>query len=84
MLTDREKLLEVSRLVEEQFALRGQQAATQAELIRWCVKALRREPNRHYSLARDQQERAKVSRNKDLALVYLEWLATKLENQSVR
>lgn len=53
--------------------LERSKSATQAELIRWCVRALKQTTG---SAKKVREDRAK-------AILYLEWLATQLENQSV-
>lgn len=66
--------------------LKSEQADTQAKLIRWCVNCLRSDP-RNYRLRGHESSRERQDiineniRNKDMALLYLEWLATQLEDQ---
>jgi hypothetical protein len=78
----RAKVEQLAAAVREMFDLKGKQAVTQAQLIRWCVRAIQKalEPQPRYeqgSLA----DRRKLNADRDLALLHLEWLATKLEDQ---
>lgn len=80
---------ELGRQVRELQELQRRQQATQAELIRWCVQCLRMDPRNHRLRGHETAtERARIIKenqnDKAKALVYLEWLATQLENQSVR
>lgn len=60
--------------------LKQRQAVTQAKLIRWCVRVIRK---RHQPVPfPDHRNRVKLTNDRDLALLHLEWLATQLENQS--
>lgn len=69
--------------------LERRRAATQAELIRGCVTCLRMD-SRSYRLRGHESstERARIIKenyeNQSKAMLYLEWLATQLEKQSVR
>lgn len=70
--------------IRELLALKDQERVTQAQIIRWCVRELRSDPDSHRirgheGYAAQQTMRAENRRNKALALLYLEWLATKLE-----
>lgn len=80
--------------------LERSKSATQAELIRWCVRALKQttdQARRSLEAERLREEREgkryrpvrrfgpdkKVREDRAKAILYLEWLATQLENQSV-
>lgn len=88
----------VPREMVKQLALKSQQGATQAQLIRWCVSALKQTPadaqralererrhlvGAHRQVVRMHEPAKKVRNDRELALVYLEWLATALENDSL-
>lgn len=66
--------------------LQHRQAATVAELIRWAVAALNINPNT-YRMRRAEgfAERRKIvdenRHNQELARLYLQWLATRLEDE---
>lgn len=51
-----------------------------SELVRHCTAALRRTPGPFD----DAAKRREIAANKRKALLYLDYLATQLENQSVR
>ena len=85
----REKVVAIAENVRELHELFRQQKATQAELIRWCVQELRADTNTHRLRGFEdwhtkRQIIAENRENKAKALLYLEWLATQLEDQSVR
>ncbi len=82
----RETLVAVAESFHQLRALEAKRAATQAELIRWCVKILRADPNtyriRGHETYADKSRKIKENReNKKLALLYLEWLATGMERE---
>lgn len=93
-----EKVQRLAVSYRELDTLRKGQAATMAELIRGCVAALRQTTDearrklererRHLtgfaSQVRLHEPTKKVNDDKRLAFLHLEWLATQLENQSVR
>ena len=97
----REKVVQIAENVRELRDLTKRQQATQAQMIRWCVMALRQteaQAQRSLEAERVREQRAgkryrpvglhepgkKVREDKVKALLYLEWLATQLEDQSVR
>jgi len=80
----------LAKNIRELRELEQRKAATQAELIRWCVHCLRTTPEQCAGVRRAEgftasnaARRAHVEDQKK-ALLYLEWLATSLENQTVR
>lgn len=84
----RSKVEELARQIRELRNLEARKAGTQAELIRWCLTAIRMDPNTHMLRGHEgwQARHKQIEKNKNdqkLAFLYLEWLATQLENQSV-
>lgn len=92
---ERAALEQVASSFGDLMRLRQQQSATQAKLIRWCVmaitqtsdqalRALERErhdhPKPYKRIVRMHEPGKKVRDDRELALLYLQWLATKLEN----
>ena len=90
-------LQDVKRTHDELEALRRQQAATQAKLIRACLDAInqtsaqaqrrlererRNHPNPNKRVVRMHEPALKVRNDKLLAMLHLEALATMLEKQS--
>lgn len=91
----------LAKNIRELRQLEQHKAATQAELIRWCIQAInqtteqaqrrleaervraQREGKRYRPVAMHEPAR-KVRDDRAKAILYLEWLATQLENQSVR
>lgn len=78
----------LAKNIRELRELEQRKAATQAELIRWCVHYLRMDPTsyrlRGYETSTERSRIIKENKdNKAKALLYLEWLATSLENNSV-
>lgn len=72
--------------IQQLTALHKEQSGTMAELIRWCVGELRADPKTHRLRGFESwTERRKIIsenlKNREVALLYLEWLATQLENQ---
>lgn len=68
-------------------ALKAREKATMAELIRWCVRELRADPRAHrlrgHETAVDRTRIiAENQQNQAKAILYLEWLATELEDRS--
>ena len=79
---------QLAKNIRELRELERKQKATQAELIRWCVIYLRIDPRNHRLRGYESSvERARIIKenndNKAKAILYLEWLATQLENNSV-
>lgn len=74
--------------VRELLDLRRRQQLTQAELIRWCVNALQIDVQ-HYRLRGHETYHEKIAiiaENKEFkkkALIYLDWLATQLEGNTI-
>lgn len=82
------KVEELAKHFRDLIALKQRQQATQAELIRGCVIYLRIDPRNHRLRGYESSvERARIIKenndNKAKAILYLEWLATQLENNSV-
>lgn len=83
-----DKVEQLAKNIRELRELERKQKAIQAELIRGCVIQLRANP-REYRLRgfETATERARIIKenlaNRDKAILYLEWLATQLENNSV-
>lgn len=91
----RAKVQQLADSFRELMALKGKQAATQAKIIRWCVMALtqttdqaqrslerqRRHLKGHKAIVRMHEPGKKVREDRELALLYLQWLATKLEDE---
>lgn len=86
--------------IRELRELERSQSATQAELIRWCVRALKQTTDqaqrsleaeyvralregRRVKRVRMSEPAKKVREDRAKAILHLEWLATKLENQSI-
>jgi len=81
-----DKVKQIADSFHELMSLRDKEGATQAQIIRWCVTELRSDPNTHRMRDHEgyiaqQKQRAENRRNQKLALLYLEWLATKLEDR---
>lgn len=74
MSVPRETVEEIVRNVHAIMALEDRRKLTQAELIRWCLQALRRPAPAH------PERKAEWRRDMLLAPLYLEWLATQLED----
>jgi hypothetical protein len=91
----------LAKNIRELQDLHKRKAATQAELIRWCIRGLQQTTDQasralEAALNRDIREgrrrpiarvgmaepAKKVRDDKLLAVLYLAWLATELENQS--
>jgi hypothetical protein len=81
--------------------LHQQQAATQAQMIRACIAAIKQtteqaarrlqqercaeqRAGKRYRPVRFHEPQQKVTRDRNLAFLHLEWLATQLEDQTVR
>ena len=78
------KVAELAANVRDLMALRDQQQATQAQLIRWCLWALRQpESIRQWGIREELAAKKKVRENKLRALRQLAWLADKLEGKDV-
>lgn len=91
---DRIALEQIASSFRELMILKGKQATTQAKLIRWCVMAItqttdqasralereRRHLTGHRAIVRMHEPAKKVREDRELALLYLQWLATCLEN----
>ena len=74
---------ELARQVRELMLLKGRQMALMGEMIRWCVQELRRDPNGRpagQSHLDAMHTRKLNAENKKKALLYLEHLATKMED----
>ena len=76
----REKVVAIAENIRELMELKARQLGTMAEMIRWCVVALRRKTDSFTTSAQRQE----INSDKAKALLYLEHLATKMENESVR
>lgn len=81
----REKLVTIVESYNHLLDLYRQQKATQAQLVRWCVHMLRIDPRTyrtrgHRSSVEHAAQVAENKREQALALLYLEWLATQLED----
>ena len=77
-MTDREKLEAVAAKFQELMALEQQKHKTQAEMLRWCLQALRREPSTFWDFKRDQDNRRKIKLDKAHAWDCLDWLIVAL------
>lgn len=89
----RAKVEELAALIRRQMELHTEQRATEAKLVRWCLQALnqtteqaQRRLERERRHLPPQRQRVymhetgqKVREDKALAMLYLEWLATRLE-----
>ena len=81
--------------------LEQRKAATQAQLIRWCIRAINQtidqasrqleaervraqREGKRYCPVRMLEPAKKVREDRRKAILHLEWLATQLENQTVR
>ena len=78
-----------AELARELIDLHAQKALTQAQLIRWCVGKLRQDPSsarlRGFETYGERMRIIKENhKHREAALLYLEWLATGLEDQGVR
>lgn len=85
----REKVVAIAENIRELHELFWRQKAAQVKLVRWCVQELRADTNTHRLRGFEDwhtkcQIIAENRENKAKALLYLEWLATQLEDQSVR
>lgn len=86
----RAKVEELARLVQEQHILFDKQRLTQAEMIRGCIQRIRwaQDPDgspavrRAEGFTKASEARRKVREEGAQALLYLEALATSLENQA--
>lgn len=83
-----DKVEQLAKNIRELRELERKQKATQAELIRGCVHCLRMDPTsyrlRGYETLTERSRIIKENKdNKAKAILYLEWLATQLENNSV-
>ena len=81
----RERLVTIVESYNQLLDLHRQQKATQAQLVRWCVHMLRIDPRTyrtrgHRSSVEHAAQVAENKREQALALPYLEWLATQLED----
>ena len=77
----REKVVQIAEQYREIEALRRQQSGTQAKMIRACVSEIRQPASGPFMTV---EQRRKAKQTHDQALLYLEALATMLENESVR
>ena len=81
----REKLVTIVESYNHLLDLYRQQKATQAQLLRWCVHMLRIDP-RTYRMHGHETHVERMKQTSDnmhdqrLAVHYLEWLATQLED----
>ncbi len=71
----RETLEQVAAGFRELQELSARKGGIQAQLIRWCVHKLRSQAS-PFATAKERREHR---REQTLALIYLEWLATRLE-----
>ena len=78
----RAKVEALAANIKELFNLKAHQSQIQAKLIRWCVQAMTREPRGHFDYHQDRKERKEIKENKAKALLYLDWLATQMENNA--
>lgn len=86
----REKVEQLAAGYKELMALKDTQAGTMAEMIRGCVQAIRLadNPNSAPKVRRAEGWIARGAATKEVyadkarALLYLEWLATQLEDQT--
>lgn len=76
----RAKVIQIAESFHQLMTLRDKQAHTQAQMIRGCLQAIRK-ANEPMPFA-DVKERRKRNEDRDLALLYLESLATTLEDQT--
>ena len=72
-------------MIHEQNKLNAERRVTEAQIIRWCVLWLQIDPNTyrmrgHEGYAAGVAIRKENNDNKNKALLYLEWLATQMEN----
>ena len=74
------KVDQIAKAFHELMTLKDRQASTMAELLRHCTAALRRTPGPFD----DAAKRREIAADKRKALLYLDYLATQLENQAVR
>ena len=88
----REKVEQLAANIHELLALKDNQAGTMAEMIRGCIAAIRQgdDPNSSPKVRRAEGWIARGAATKEVrndkarALLYLEYLATQLENQSTK
>lgn len=73
-------VIQIAENIREVLALKDKQAATMALMIRSCLAALRKTPTSRDDAAKRKQ----IKDDRAKALLYLEYLATQLEHQSVR
>jgi len=93
-----EKVRQLADSYYELMVLNDQKAGTMAQMIRGCIQALTQDTNeaaralererRHLkgykAIVRMHEPAKKVREDRERAFLYLQWLATQLENQSVR
>lgn len=75
-----EKVRLLATNVNELLALKDQQLVTMAKMLRQCIAAIRRTPTSWDGRA----ERLAIASDRAKSFLYLEYLATQMENQSVR
>lgn len=83
------KVEQIAAQVNELHVLQAKQQALQAEMIRACLAEIRSDPRNHRMRGHENAtERARIIKeninNQARALLYLEQLATMLENESCR
>lgn len=90
----RAKVEELAAAVRQHFELLEKQRATEAQMIRWCLQALnqttdqakarlererRDHPNPYRRDVRMHEPQQKANKDRRLAMLYLEYIATRLE-----
>lgn len=78
----REKVVEIVNAFRQLQTLEGDRQVLLAKLIRWCVAELRSESTTHRIHPHDPNRVARVRENrenKQLAMIYLDYVATQLE-----
>lgn len=83
----RETVEKLAEHIREFIRLQGVKAGAQAELIRWCVTVLLKDPDSyrmrgHEGYTDKKRIRSENLRNRRKAFIYLQWLATQLEDQA--
>ena len=79
----RAHIQQLADMIREQNVLNAQQRVTEAQIIRWCVAAITRDPDAGVRGFEDYKTRLAIrkvnSEDRHKALLYLEWLATRME-----
>lgn len=85
----KDKVRQIAESMHQLRQLNAERMATQAQLIRWCVTALRIDPEKYRISGFELSSKRKViiaenRRNQQLAYVYLDLLATQLEDEFLK